>query len=89
MDMPPLTPKPRKYNRKPRPTTAQRGYGGNWPKVRKAKLNADPVCQMPGCPGRFATQVHHADHDTANNSPANLISTCTECHMKYHAQHSK
>jgi 5-methylcytosine-specific restriction endonuclease McrA len=88
MDMPPLTPDPRRNNRPPRKTTTQRGYGSHWKKVRKAKLAANPVCQMPGCPGRFATQVHHIDHKTTNNAPGNLLSTCNECHQKYHGQHS-
>lgn len=83
MDMPPLTPRTT-YNKAPRKTTTQRGYGANWRRIRKAKLSANPICQMPNCSGKFASEVHHIDHNTSNNSPGNLLSTCLECHIKYH-----
>lgn len=55
-------------------------YRGSWPKLRLAKLKANPRCEV--C-GGVATQVDHivplslgGTHD-----PANLQSICKRCHM--------
>lgn len=33
--------------------------------------------------GRVVLTVAHVDHDTANNSPANLAALCQACHLRH------
>lgn len=85
-DFPPTAPLPRSDRpASDRPTTSARGYGATWRRVRRLKLQRSPLCELAleGCTG-WATEVHHRDHDTRNNSAANLCSVCRNCHLKYH-----
>lgn len=77
--------RPERYKR--RGTTAERGYGSDWQKVRALKLAEDPICQMLiVCKGEAATEVHHRIR--INDAPAlrlersNLISSCKPCHER-------
>jgi 5-methylcytosine-specific restriction endonuclease McrA len=71
-----------------RPPRKDRGYDETWLKVRAAKLAADPLCERCRKAGRTvaAEQVHHKDHDVANNADGNLESLCFACHQQHHAQ---
>lgn len=33
---------------------------------------------------RRELQVHHCDHNPANNAPENLMAVCSICHLDYH-----
>lgn len=54
-------------------------------KMRRAVLDASGstcrFCQMSSMHG---IEVHHADDNHKNNSPANLIATCPLCHQIFH-----
>lgn len=69
-----------------RGSSASRGYGSNWRKLRRIKLNQDPVCEDPE--GRHpgvvaaATQVDHIIPLArgGTNAMVNLQSLCESCH---------
>lgn len=69
-----------------RGSSASRGYGSNWRKLRRIKLNQDPVCADPD--GRHPGQVVAAmqvDHiiplaQGGTNAMDNLQSLCYSCH---------
>jgi 5-methylcytosine-specific restriction protein A len=60
-----------------------RGYGRDWRKMRRAKLNEDPVCELRiKCTGALAVEV---DHDVpkargGGDNWENLRSACRACH---------
>lgn len=58
----------------------------SWSKIRKLKLNEDPLCERCFAEGRVvaAVLVHHKDHDELNNSPGNHESLCGPCHTQEH-----
>lgn len=64
-----------------RPSSAERGYGWAWTKIREAYLAAHPDCSLCGAP---ATVVDHitprAEGGSDDNS--NLQSLCTSCHRR-------
>lgn len=64
-----------------RETAVKRGYDTRWRKIRRMKLNNDPICER--CQG-IASLVHHRDRDTSNVAFDNLESLCTQCHEKEH-----
>lgn len=58
----------------------------HWRMVRKAKLCANPLCELehPGCLG-IANEVHHQvamEDGGAEYDMANLVSTCKPCHSR-------
>jgi 5-methylcytosine-specific restriction protein A len=77
----------REYN-KQRGSSTQQGYDARWQKIRKMKLNTDPLCEECLRNGRttVATQVHHKDGNVRNNSSDNLESLCIECHSRITAK---
>ena len=67
------------WKRRPSSTPSS-AYRGAWPKLRAAKLNANPRCQVCGRP---ATQVDHIIPLSAGGThdAANLQSICRPCHL--------
>jgi 5-methylcytosine-specific restriction protein A len=58
----------------------------HWRMVRKAKLFANPLCELehPGCLG-IASEVHHRqamEDGGAAYTPENLVSACKPCHSR-------
>jgi 5-methylcytosine-specific restriction endonuclease McrA len=80
--MPPFVQQPPR----PRLSTKDRGYGGDWKRVRAIVLAEHPFCEW--CGKDWSSQVHHKDHDTNNRSPENLSALCRACHMSHHARHT-
>jgi len=82
--------KPEGHTAPERGTTAQRGYGGDWPKIRLAKLAQNPVCEFqfpPTCTG-WASEVDHILplSQGGTNEGSNLRSTCKACHCRHHKE---
>lgn len=87
---PELTPTTRCDEHRPpdrRPPSSQRGYSGEWRKVRAVKLDRDPSCERCGAP---ATDVDHdpplADLVAAGVADPHadrwLHSLCHSCHSR-------
>lgn len=71
-----------------RGSSASRGYGAEWRKIRTAKLKCNPLCEKCEKQDRVtrATTVHHIDHDQSNNANSNLMSMCRNCHEEHHGR---
>jgi 5-methylcytosine-specific restriction protein A len=71
-----------------RPSSAARGYGHRWRKLRRLQLNRHPLCQWPGCE-RPATDVDHilARARGGGDEEANLQSLCHRHHSEKTARH--
>lgn len=56
--------------------------GKAWRDLRAYVLAESPLCEICDARGLTirATDVDHADNDPSNNSLANLVSLCHECH---------
>ena len=65
-----------RYDQK-RESASDRGYDYRWSKIRRVKLNTDPLCER--C-SRIAELVHHRDRNQRNNDFDNLESLCVKCH---------
>lgn len=78
----------RQQDRDARGSASERGYDHTWHKVRRQKLNADPLCER--CEARDkvipAAVVHHIDRNPRNNAEDNLESLCRPCHDIEHSQ---
>lgn len=69
-----------------RDTSTSRGYGSDWQRLRKRKLQADPLCE--GCKDRgratLACEVDHiiriVERPDLRLDWANLQSLCSRCH---------
>ena len=75
-------PRPRK-----RPRTKARGYGGDWQRLRKRVLAAEPWCRPCALQGVLtpATEVDHIvpiSQGGARLDPGNLQAICTQCHAE-------
>lgn len=78
-----------------RPSAKDRGYDAAWNRLRRAKLNADPLCEECNHLGRVvrATMVHHIQ--TIEAAPelrlewSNLMSLCEACHNLKHSGEAK
>lgn len=70
---------------------SERGYNWNWHKVRKMKLNKDPLCERCKKEKKVvvATLVHHKDRNPKNNIEENLESLCVICHEEEHKEDRK
>lgn len=68
-----------------RGSAASRGYDAAWRALRDIKLRANPMCEGKSCK-HVAFLVHHKDKNPRNNSQDNLMSVCTPCHERIHAQ---
>lgn len=65
-----------------RPSSARRGYGRQWRKLRAAHLTAHPFCEE--CGRAEATDVDHVLSRAKGGSDeaANLRSLCHACHSR-------
>jgi 5-methylcytosine-specific restriction endonuclease McrA len=67
---------------KPRPASPGRITGRRWQAIRARALAAAGYrCAACGA-AEVALEVHHRDHDPANNAPANLRVLCKPCHAR-------
>lgn len=68
-----------------RGTTAERGYGSLWQRIRDRYLQSHAVCER--CGRRRATIVHHIvrKRDGGSDDPINLQAVCSLCHAQIHA----
>ena len=75
-----------------RPSAAARGYGWRWQKIRRAYLNANPICVVCLAEGRTtaADQVDHIEPLSAGgtNEESNLRSMCRHHHSQRTARES-
>ena len=70
-----------------RPSSAQRGYGAEWEKIRAAFLAIHKQCTYRGCP-LPATEAHHvvAVKDGGTHDWGNLQAFCHDHHARITAQ---
>ena len=79
----------KRYN-KQRGTSAQRGYGANWRKLRKMVLARNPICEDPfGLHKEYSELIkaNEVDHiipkkHGGESEMSNLQSLCKSCHSK-------
>lgn len=76
---------------KQRETAVKRGYTSRWHKLRKWKLNKNPLCEICGIRPEGiivveADLVHHIDKNPKNNKEENLQSLCRHCHDEIHKE---
>jgi 5-methylcytosine-specific restriction endonuclease McrA len=62
-----------------RQSSAARGYGYKWRKLRDEILKENPKCT--DC-GGIAEEVHHLDGIVTHYNKDNLIPLCTSCHCR-------
>jgi 5-methylcytosine-specific restriction endonuclease McrA len=79
-DIPPLVPHKPKYNKPPKPTTTQQGYGWAHKKLRAVVLAEEPLCRI--CANAFSTDMDHIDGNPFNRSRENVQGLCESCHIK-------
>ena len=60
-----------KQHERLRGTTAERGYGGRWRRLRAMVLRRQPLCGDPSC-NQPSAQVHHRDGNTDNNKMCSI-----------------
>lgn len=71
-----------------RANSYQRGYDKRWAKVRRQKLNEQPLCEDCGRDGRVkaADEVHHiakvSERPDLRLDSDNLMCLCKECHSR-------
>jgi 5-methylcytosine-specific restriction protein A len=68
-----------------RPSAARRGYDRRWERIRRAKLERDPLCAECLRAGRGAVEAAEVDHIVplargGGHGEANLQSLCKPCH---------
>jgi hypothetical protein len=80
-------PAPRMNDHDPKQEKKANPYGRSWKKVRNAKVQRNPLCELAydGCT-LFTDAVHHINHDPRFNDWSNLLSVCQHCHLIYHAR---
>lgn len=76
-----------KYDRDP---AVKRRYGQAWKHIRDRYMNTHPLCEQCQKEGRLtkADQVHHIKPlaEDSDHSETNLMSLCSSCHSKIHAE---
>ena len=80
----------RRQHDEQRGTSAQRGYGGRWQRLREMVLRDRPYCARCHAEGRvvMATDVHHivAKRNGGQDIQSNLEPLCHSCHSRVTAQ---
>ncbi|MCD7805600.1 MAG: HNH endonuclease [Oscillospiraceae bacterium] len=65
-------------------------YGRGWQAVRRAYVQAHPLCERCLKQGRYVKveEVHHIKPlaDGGTNDESNLMSLCRKCHAEIHAE---
>src|SRR3990167_147808 len=81
--MPNACPIHRPYTGTPqfRPTTAERGYGGEWHKIRAEQLSLAPYCCQCRQPASHVDHIRPLKCGGTNDSN-NLQSLCASCHSR-------
>ena len=78
------------YNKHQRDPKSNKRYGRRWREVRAAFLSSNPLCAMCWNEDRLtaATTVHHKKRlaDGGTHYRDNLMSLCSECHSRLHAE---
>ena len=69
-----------------RATATERGYNGQWKKIRDLKIKRNPLCERCYAKGFVvkAVLVHHKDRNPRNNESGNHESLCNHCHALEH-----
>lgn len=72
-------------NEQTRGNPTERGYDSDWRRLRRAKIAANPICELrTHCMGNVASEVHHVIPIRARPDLrlewSNLRSTCKPCH---------
>lgn len=82
----------RRRRERQRPSPSARGYGARWRRLRRLKLNRDPLCERclaAGCVEQAAL-VHHTEPISGGGKklPAleDLESLCRPCHAAVHKE---
>jgi 5-methylcytosine-specific restriction endonuclease McrA len=79
---PKIVPLKPKYQRPPRKTTSQRGYGSEHERVRARLLAEHQLCQR--CERDWSKHYHHRDRNTFNRAWENAEALCEACHQAEH-----
>lgn len=69
-----------------RESSAKRGYGRTWRKLRLLQLNREPLCELCRAEGR-SVPGHDVDHivplnDGGEHELSNLQTLCKSCHSR-------
>lgn len=73
-----------------RGSSVDRGYGGEWPRIRAAVLAEDPYCRMCREAGRGLVPATDVDHirpiaEGGTHERRNLRPLCHACHARHTA----
>lgn len=70
------------HRRENRPSSAARGYGSRWRRLRASIIAARPACQA--CGTKPSRDVDHVVSRAkgGTDDPANLVALCHSCHSK-------
>lgn len=71
---------PAHRKRDTRPSARQRGYTGEWERIRAQVMAEEPFCPC----GRPSAEVHHirAVVDGGTHDRSNLVALCKSCHTR-------
>ncbi|MCD8344966.1 MAG: HNH endonuclease [Oscillospiraceae bacterium] len=80
----------RQYEQHGRDKNHSKRYGRGWQAIRRAYVQAHPLCERCLKQGRYVKveEVHHIKPlaDGGTNDESNLMSLCRKCHAEIHAE---
>lgn len=80
----------RQYEQHGRDKNHSKRYGRGWQAIRRAYVQAHPLCERCLKQGRYVKveEVHHIKPlaDSGTNDESNLMSLCRKCHAEIHAE---